>query len=116
MPEIYTGGKWQVSIEDAEYAIWSNSGRELFYETADNHIMVASYSANGESFVPGRPRLWHAKQIFFAGAANLALAPDGKRFAVFTMPEATGLDKGSIHVTFLLNFFDELRGRAPAAK
>jgi hypothetical protein len=78
--------------------------------------MVASYSANGEPFVPGRPRLWYAKQIFFAGAANLALAPDGKRFAVFTMPEATGLDKGSVHVTFLLNFFDELRRRAPAAK
>jgi hypothetical protein len=42
-----------------------------------------------------------------------ALAPDGKRFAVIPMPEATAEDKGPAHVTFLLNFFDELRRRVP---
>ena len=43
------------------------------------------------------------------GNTNLTLAPDGKRFAVFPIPEAAGPEKGSVHVTFLLNFFDELR-------
>jgi hypothetical protein len=47
---------------------------------------------------------------------NLDLAPDGKRFAVFPRPEATGEQKGSVHVTVLLNFFDELRRRVPAGK
>jgi hypothetical protein len=42
---------------------------------------------------------------------NLALAPDGKRFAVLPMPEGAGFEKGSVHVTFLLNFLDELRHR-----
>jgi hypothetical protein len=28
------------------------------------------------------------------------------RFAVFPMPETAGAEKGTIHVTFLLNFLD----------
>jgi hypothetical protein len=59
------------------------NGRELFYETTDNRIMVVDYTVSGETFVPGKPRLWTDKQIFFPGTSNLALAPDGKRFAVF---------------------------------
>ena len=51
--------------------------------------------------------------IFYAGVSNLALAPDGKRFAVLPMPEAAGTEKGTVHVTFLLNFLDELRRRIP---
>ena len=78
--------------------------------------MVVDYTVNGDSFVPGKPRLWSEKQIFDAGLANLALAPDGKRFAVFPMPEAAGPDKGSVHVTFLQNFLDELRRRIPAGR
>jgi serine/threonine-protein kinase len=108
------GGKWQISTEGGLYPIWSNNGRELFYETADYHIMVVDYTVNGDSFVPGKPRLWSEKQIFYPGSWNLALAPDGKRFAVFPMPEAAGPEKGSVHVTMLLNFFDELRRKIPA--
>jgi hypothetical protein len=41
---------------------------------------------------------------------SLVLAPDGKRVAVFPMPEASADDKGqgSGPVTVLQNFFDEL--------
>jgi len=47
---------------------------------------------------------------------NVDLAPDGKRFAVIPRPEATSEQKGSVHATFLLNFFDELRRRVPAGQ
>jgi Tol biopolymer transport system component len=107
------GGKWQISTGGGLYGIWSNNGRELFYEALDNRIMVVDYTVNGDSFVPGKPRLWSNKQIFNPGAGNLALAPDGKRFAVFPMPEPTPGDKSPVHVTFLLNFFDELKRRLP---
>ena len=110
------GGKWQISNGGGLYAIWSNNGRELFYETADNRIMVLDYSVNGDSFVPGKSRLWSGEQIYYTGTSNLALAPDGKRFAVFPMPEAAGPETGSVHVTFLLNFLDELKRRIPGAK
>jgi hypothetical protein len=95
------------------YVIWSNNGRELFYETPDNRIMVVDYTANGDSFAFEKPRLWSDKQIFYPGMLNLALHPDGKRFAVFPMPESMAGEKGPLRVTFLLNFFDELRRRVP---
>lgn len=38
---------------------------------------------------------------------NLDLAPDGRRFAVLD-PVGTIPEVGSVHVTVLLNYFDEL--------
>jgi Tol biopolymer transport system component len=107
------GGKWQISTGGGLYAVWSNNGRELFFETPDNHIMVVDYSVDGGVFVPGKPRLWSDKQLFFAGTSNMDLAPDGKHFAVLVEPEAAAGDKSSVHVTMLLNFFDELKRRIP---
>jgi hypothetical protein len=42
--------------------------------------------------------------------------PDGKRFVVFPRPDAIGEPKGSVHVTVLRNFFDELWRRVRASK
>ena len=108
-----SGGRWQISTSGGLYGIWSPNGRELFYETADNRIMVLDYSVDGNTFVPGRPRLWSDKQLFYTGTSNLDLAPDGKRFLVFTLPETPAGQKGSVHVTMLLNFFDEVKRRIP---
>ena len=109
------GGRWLISAGGGLHPIWSRNGRELFYETPDNRIMVATYSAKGESFVPDRPRLWSATRIYDPPSGplvwNLDLAPDGKRFAVLRRPESTGEQKGSVHVTFLENFFDYLKRR-----
>jgi serine/threonine-protein kinase len=108
-----SGGKWQISNGGGLYGIWSKNGRELFYEAPDNRIMVVDYSVDGASFLPGKPRLWSDKRLFYTGTQNLDLAPDGKRFAVFLMPESAPGEQGSVHVTFLLNFFDELKRRIP---
>jgi serine/threonine-protein kinase len=109
------GGRWQISAGDGLYALWSNNGRELFYETADNRIMVVDYAVEGASFVVrGKPRLWSDKPLSYNGTPNLDLAPDGKRFAVFLPPEeAAPAEHGSVHVTMLLNFFDELKRKLP---
>jgi Tol biopolymer transport system component/predicted Ser/Thr protein kinase len=112
-------GKRQISTGGGRYPIWSRNGRELFYENPDNRIIVTTYTAKGDSFAVDKPRLWSNTQILDPAPSvvwNLDLAPDGKRFAVFPRPEATGEQKGSVHVTVLLNFFDELRRRAPAGK
>ena len=119
-PEIYVrpfppanGGKWQISTSGGIYPLWSNNGHELFYETSEHRIMVVDYKMNGTSFVAGKPRVWSDKQLFFTGTSNVDIAPDGKRFLVFSLPETAVSDKGSVHVTMLLNFFDELRRRIP---
>jgi Protein kinase domain/WD40-like Beta Propeller Repeat len=107
--------KWRVSAGPGTYAFWSKTGHELFYTTPDNRIMVAEYTASGDSFALTKPpRLWSDHQIFNPGTRNMDLAPDGKRFAVLASPENAGIEKESVHVVFLQNFFDELRRRIPA--
>jgi hypothetical protein len=75
--------------------------------------MVADYTVEGTTFVPGRARLWSDKQLLYTGTSNLTLAPDGKRFAVFALPELATGATGSVHITMLFNFFDELKRRIP---
>lgn len=107
------GGKAQISNGGGLYGLWSGNGHELFYETGDNRIMVTDYKVEGDSFLPGKPRVWYDQPLFFAGTANLALLPDGKRFAVLALPDTALGEKGTVHVTMLLNFLDELKRRIP---
>lgn len=108
------GGKWPISNGGGTYPVWSNNGHELFYETREDRIMVVEYTVDGDAFVPGKPRVWCEKPLANMGAQNLDLAPDGKHFVVLTAPESASDSRGSVHVTMLENFFDELRRRIPA--
>ena len=112
------GGKWQISTAGATYSFWSRDGRELFYRTADNRIMLVDYAVKGDSFTAGKPRVWSVTQVRPTpeGSPALDLAPDGKRFAILPDSDAAQAQTGSVHVMFLLNFFDELRRRVPISK
>jgi serine/threonine-protein kinase len=108
-------GKWQISAGGGRLPMWSNSGTELFFITLEqpSRIMVTDYSVSGESFHPKKPRTWFEGRLFTPSAAPfLDLHPDGKRFAVFP-PPASEEGGPSVHMIFLLNFFDELRRRVP---
>jgi hypothetical protein len=95
--------------------MWSRSGRELFFESLDNRIMVAGYTVQGDSIVTDKRRLWSEKAL--ANTVNFSknfdLAPNGKR-VVAVMPAEGG--EAQHHVVFLENFFDELRRRAPVKR
>jgi len=114
-----SGGKWQVSAGGGNMAMWSRDGHQIFYQSPANQIMVADYDAGGESFLLRNVRLWSPVRILSRGFVNLDAAPDGKRFAVFMSPDAAsekqaGSEKrNNVHVTFLFNFFAELRRRVP---
>jgi hypothetical protein len=88
---------------------WSKSRHELFYEALDHRIMVVDYREEGDAIVATKPRLWSERQIFYPGVQNLDIAPDGKRFAVLTVPDAASTERSSFHVTMLFNYFDELK-------
>ena len=110
-----TGGKWQISNAGGGTSVWSRNGRELFFRGEDNRIMVATYTATGDSFARDKPRPWSDKplaDIVAAGIPTFDLAPDGKRVAAL-MPVET---PGQSHVTFLLNFGDELQRKMPVGK
>jgi hypothetical protein len=75
--------------------------------------MVANYAIEGQSFVPGKPRPWSPTPILRDGVRlTFDMTPDGKRAVVFPIPAETRAE-GSLHATFLLNFFDEVRRRIP---
>jgi serine/threonine-protein kinase len=110
-----TGWKLQVSSGGGQYPIWSHAHPELFFETPDNRIMAVSYTASADSLSLGKLRMWSPVQILGTPPAmNFDLAPDGDHVIMFPTPDIS--KQGSVHVTFLLNFFDYLRRRAPLEK
>jgi Tol biopolymer transport system component len=111
------GGKWQISTGGGLLPKWSRNGKELFYRTADSKIMVVTYTASGDSFHADKPQLWSPSQFTDRGLGfyNFDPHPDGKRFAVLKAPgteEAPAVNK----VSFIFNFFDELRRKFPPGK
>ncbi len=109
------GGKWQISTAGGRFPTWSPNGKELFYRTGGNRIMVVTYSVEGDSFRAGRPRLWSEGQFTDRGVARtFALHPDGKRFAVFKAAEDTPVQEVT-HVNVILNWFAEVRRRVASA-
>jgi serine/threonine-protein kinase len=106
------GMQWQISNAGGVLPVWSRNGHELFYRTEDQRIMVVNYTAKGESFGAGKPRVWYGKPLASVGlATNFDLAPDGKRFLVLMPPEGAARRETQSHVILALNFFDEVRRR-----
>jgi len=103
------GGKWQISTGGGVFPEWSPNGREIFYRTLENKIMVAAYTATGDSFRAEKPRSWSDVQIFDLGyfERDFALHPDGGRIAVLKAPAEA--QSGVTKVTFIFNFFHEIR-------
>jgi Tol biopolymer transport system component len=97
------GGKWQISNSGGAYPMWSRTGHELFFETLDNHIMVAAYTVKGDSFVADKPRIWSDKQLagLVNSSKNADLSPDGKRIVALMPVETAEAQKAQSHVIFL---------------
>jgi serine/threonine protein kinase/Tol biopolymer transport system component len=108
------GGRWQISTGGGFYPLWSHAGGELLFVTSEGRVMAADYSVKGDSFIAGRQRPWsEVPVLYLPGVASYDLAPDGRHIAAL---QSNNADKQNpiTHVTFLLNFFDELRRRVPA--
>jgi Tol biopolymer transport system component/predicted Ser/Thr protein kinase len=107
------GGKWKVSSGGGKFAAWSRATRELFFLGGDDRIMVVGYTIEGDSFSARKPRPWSPTQVRRDGVRqNFDVSADGKRVVIFPRLAAEQAE-GSAHVTFLLNFFDEVRRRIP---
>ena len=108
------GGKWQISTDGATTAFWTGAGRELFFWFQSNGARGVSYTTNGDSFIASPPRqiLSVDKLASIGGAPDLM--PDGKHFIVVT--SGSEQTASNTHVSFLINFSDELQRRAAAAR
>ena len=107
-PETAGGGKWQISSAGGKVPVWSRDGRNLFFEDLDSRVMVAGYAVTGPSFAAGKPRVWSDQRLTQpTDDWNYDVAPDGQSIEALVARSTEG-NKSSMHVTFLLNFFDEL--------
>jgi serine/threonine-protein kinase len=106
------GGPWLVSSGGISGTIahWPRAGRALYYLSPGRQVMEVTYSEQETSFVAEAPQRWSDATLPFA-AFNLS--PDGTR-AIMAMPAEPVNARHTLHVTLLMNFFDELRRRAPA--
>jgi serine/threonine protein kinase len=109
------GGQAQVSTTSGTFPVWSRTAKAIFYVANDGHIMVVPYTINGRNFEPGKPRQWTGSPIRMTGnVPPYDLGPDGRRLVGFPAPEVSaGGEKVNLHMTFLPNFFDELKRRVP---
>ena len=108
------GGKSVISTGGGSSPTWSRTKRELFY-ALNSQIMVVSFAVEAESFRAEKPRLWSDAHYQQRGLFNrmFDLHPDGIRFALSPAEQAQG-GVNPNHLTFIFNFFDELRRIAPA--
>jgi Tol biopolymer transport system component len=107
------GGRWLVSSGGTSGTTphWPSGGRALYYLSPDRHIIEVTYTEEGNSFVADEPQRWSAATL---PSAAFNLSPDTTR-AIIAAPAEPQDARQTLHVTFLLNLFDELRRRAPAA-
>ena len=76
-------------------------------------MIAAGFVANGDSFAAGKLRVWAETRLGIPRfGINYDIAPDGKRLAAIVTDEMN--EKLPTYLTFLLDFFDELRRKAPA--
>ncbi len=78
-----TGGKWQISTENADSPRWNGDGTELFYLTRDDRIMAIKVNTSGD-FVAENPVELFDLKIQYSSTVSFpyCVTADGKRFLV----------------------------------
>jgi Protein kinase domain/WD40-like Beta Propeller Repeat len=115
-------GKWQVSEGGGGYPRWSGDGRQLFFRD-DEGVMSVPIAVSGDSIAVGRARR-ALKGAFRGGVSGIGvgalqvadydIARDVAHFVMFPIDaKAVGRTE---HLTFVLNWFTELRHLLPASR
>ncbi len=96
-----TSGKWLVTNDGGTEPVWGPSGRELFYRSGDQLVMVP--------IDPGPPLIIGTHVVLLEGPyvpnpmhANYDIHPDGDRFVMLRSGE------GERSVVVVTNMFAEL--------
>ena len=113
------GGKWQVSTSGGILPHWTKGGRELIYteDPARNRFLAVPVSPQGDTFQAGKPELLFEGNFQWLGDnPHFDVSRDGKQFIVF-QGEGPAADQTDLsHLTFIFNWFDQVRRLAPTGK
>ena len=94
-PDV-ASGKWQISSAGGSNPRWSRDGRELFYLSPEQRIMVAEVSTT-PAFEASVPKPLFLARLLFPGVnirSYYELSPDGQRFLLVS-PEPGDVLAGS---------------------
>jgi Tol biopolymer transport system component/DNA-binding winged helix-turn-helix (wHTH) protein len=104
-------GRWQVSNERIMSPQWCRNCKAIFYRGgSDRKVKVLTYTVNGNTFVPGKPRIWSEQPVAEIGhLPGFDVAPDGRRVLAVVEKEGSWTDE--THLRLMLNVGDELSRR-----
>ena len=110
------GGKWQISTEGGTELAWSPKGNEIFYRAgASKEKMMVVDIQTSPTFSAGKSRvLFEASFISRTQGAFYSVAPDAQRFLMLKAIDQSDAPASQVHV--VLNWFEELRRKVPAAR
>jgi eukaryotic-like serine/threonine-protein kinase len=100
------GGRQQASTDGGTAPRWSRNGRELFYRNGDK-MMAVDVQTTPSFHVTGTPKM------LFEKSGGYDVSADGKRFLMVRQGAPAGQ---SNQINVVLNWFEELRRRAPVGK
>ncbi|MFZ0798381.1 MAG: hypothetical protein WAM98_11405, partial [Terriglobales bacterium] len=112
-----SSGKWQVSTEGGGYPKWTKGGKELIYFDRGEKMMAVDVETQ-PSFHTGTPHLLFdvpqgKYEMRTDPLVNFDVTKDGEKF-VLVQFTGDNVDTGYVSVT--LNWFEELRKKAPGGK
>jgi Tol biopolymer transport system component/DNA-binding winged helix-turn-helix (wHTH) protein len=104
-------GRWQASNESIMSPRWCPECEAIFYRGGmDRKVRLLLYKISGNTFIPGKSRIWAEQQISEIGHfPNFDVAPDGTR--VLAVIEQEGSRTDETHLRLMLNVGDELTRR-----
>jgi hypothetical protein len=108
------GALRQVSVGGGFLPKWTKRGRELVYGAPSPigmAMMAVDVAVEGPALALGKPhQLFELPVALLASATSFDAATDGNRFAVILRsPAAQAVAPKRLHVTVVLNFFDDIR-------
>lgn len=108
------GGRWQISQNGGTRPAWSRDGRELFFLNLANKLMATPIEP-GDTFSHGTPVPLFDKAYFVGPPGRpYDVAPDGQRFLMIQRPELDDDAPAQTSLVHVLNWFEELKERAPS--
>jgi hypothetical protein len=102
-------GKFQISTSGGQFPQWGTGGRELFYVSLENKLMVASLKLGADSVEPSTPRELFPLPVVDMGFSPYDTTQDGQRFLVRAAPGKAGAP-----LTVIVNWTALLKKEAPA--
>lgn len=109
-PFPQAGPDRQISQGGGRCPRWHAGGKEIFYSAIDRQTMSVPYRIQGGVFEVDAPKRWSKTPLADTNVLPaFDLAPDGRVLAL--LPTDSSQRPVKNHVTFVVNFFDEVRRR-----